>query len=83
MKLELLVTFEDGTEKTMMAKAPDFVAFEERFDISMATLGANTKLTHLFFLAYAALNRSGEANADSFEAWLEKVELVTAKTPKK
>lgn len=82
MKLELEVNFGDGSKQSITAKASDFVAFEERFDLSISTLGDKTKMTHLFFLAWHAQKREGATELD-FEAWLDTIEMVSPQTPKK
>jgi hypothetical protein len=76
MNFNLLVQFLDGTEKTVSVKAADVVAFEERFDLSMASLEKNMRMTHMFFMAWSALRRDGEKK--SFEDWLNLVDMVQA-----
>lgn len=76
MNFNLLVQFLDGTEKTVSVKAADVVAFEERFDLSMASLEKNMRMTHMFFMAWSALRRDGEKKP--FEEWLNLVDMVQA-----
>jgi hypothetical protein len=84
MNLTLLLTYIDGKEKTITAKAADFVAFESHFDISIAKLQENMKLTHLFFLAWNIERRTGEIAKDlEFEKWIDTVEMVQAGDEKK
>jgi len=40
MKLNLQVSFNDGTTKDIEAGTADMVAFEDKYDVSVATLGA-------------------------------------------
>lgn len=82
MNINLQVTFADGTTKVISAGAPEIVAFEERFDLSIARLEQNVKLTHLFYLAWHAEKRNKETTA-SFEEWLESVTLIEAEQVKK
>lgn len=84
MNLNLLLTYNDGTEKTVTAKAADFVAFEAHFDISIARLQDNMKLTHLFFLAWNIERRTGEITKDmDFDKWIDTVDMVQAADSKK
>lgn len=84
MNLNLLLTYNDGTERTVIAKAADFVAFEAHFDISIARLQDNMKLTHLFFLAWNIERRTGEIAKDmDFDKWIDTVEMVQAADSKK
>lgn len=82
MHINLRVTYADGTNKSIVAKAADIVAFEERFNISMASLQNDVRLTHLLFLAWHAEKRSGDVK-DDFEKWLDTVDSVEADEQKK
>lgn len=82
MNFNLQVTFVDGTTKDVVGKAADIVAFEQKFDISMANLQKEVKLTHLLFLAWHSEKRNG-GTSDEFEKWLESVDMITAVEPKK
>jgi hypothetical protein len=83
MKLNLQVSFEDGTTKEITCNAADLVAFEDKYSVSVAALGAETKLSHLLFLAWHSEKRTG-ATKDEFNTWLEKVSSVgdSTKDPK-
>lgn len=82
MQINLRVTFEDDQTKDLTAKAVDIVAFEERFDISVANLEKQMKMTHLFFLAWHVDKRSA-GTKETFEKWLEAVDTVEVFEPKK
>jgi len=82
MNINLLIKYIDGTEKSVVAIAADIVAFEARFDISVATLEKNVRLTHLMFMAWNIERRTGQTK-DEFEKWIETVEIVTADDSKK
>ena len=83
MNLNLHITYNDKTEKDLLAIAADLVAFEERFDMSVTRLEREAKLTHFFFMAYAVEKRTKAIDAKvSFEDWLETVESVEVKNPK-
>jgi hypothetical protein len=82
MEINLLLKFADGTEKTIAANAADFIAFENKFDRSIATLQSDPRLTYLLFLAWNAEKRK-KATELEFDAWVESVESVEAKEAKK
>jgi hypothetical protein len=82
MNFNLQILFNDGTTRDVVGKAADVVAFEERFDLSMASLQNNVRMTHLFFLAWHVEKRTG-ATSDDFEKWLESVDMVQAGEQKK
>ena len=67
---DLRVIFIDGSEKVVTAIAADLVAFETKFDLSVARLQSEVRLTHLFFIAWHVLKRTGDTK-DEFEKWIE------------
>ena len=83
MKINLHIKYLDETEKDVAAIAADLVAFEAKFNISVAALSSETKLTHLFFLAYSVEKRTGGIKDISFEKWIETIETVEAGEAKK
>lgn len=82
MNFNLEVVYADGTTRAVVGKAVDIVAFEQKFDISMANLQNNIKLTHLMFLAWHVEKRTANTK-DDFEKWLESVDMVQAAEAKK
>lgn len=78
MKLNLQISYVGGADKEVIAGPADMVAFEEKYDKSIAVLTENPKMSHLLFLAYSAEKRTG-ATKDSWEKWLETIESVGAK----
>lgn len=77
MRINLSVEMTDGTKQEVTASAVDLVRFEEKYDISIAKLEKEMKLTHLLFLAHASLARQKKTTLD-FDGWLETVESVGA-----
>lgn len=75
MKLNLQVTFEDGASKEVVCNAADLVAFEDKYNVSISAIGAETKLSHLLFLAWHSEKRTGSTK-DQFDKWLESVASV-------
>lgn len=82
MNFNLQVIYSDGTTRDVVGKAVDIVAFEQKFDISMASLQNSVKVTHLMFLAWHVEHRLGNT-PDDFDKWLETVDMVQAAEPKK
>jgi|TARA_R110000796_G_scaffold184570_1_gene301156 hypothetical protein len=82
MNFNLDIKYLDGTTKTVTGMAADFVAFETKFDLSMARLENEIRLTHLFFLGWHVEHRTGETKL-TFEKWLESVEIVQPSETKK
>ena len=80
--IALLVEFNDGTSEHVEATAADLIAFEAKFDLSVARLEKEIRLTHLFFLAWHSLKRQGKAKAD-FDKWVESVQIVQQAEEKK
>ena len=82
MNFNLLVTLLDGSSQEVSGIAADLVAFEAQFDLSVASLGHGVKITHLLWLAWHVLKRTGTTNL-SFDKWVETVDSVEAASPKK
>jgi hypothetical protein len=83
MRINLAIELTDGTKQEVTASAGDLVKFEEKYDISIAKLQSEMKLTHLLFLAHSALTRQKLTTLD-FTNWVDTVESVGAsdKDPK-
>lgn len=83
MKINLRVSFLDGNSKEISCGASDLVKFEDKFNISVARIQEEVRVTHLLFLAWASEVRT-KATALDFDAWTETVETVGAsdKDPK-
>ena len=81
--IKLEVNFLDGSTESVECLAADLIAFEQHFDLSIARLEKEVRITHLFFLAYTALRRQGKTGDDSFEKWTETVSSVAESGSKK
>lgn len=79
--INLQIQYVDGSAVEVSTTAADFIAFEMKFDKSIATLGTDVRVTYLFFLAWAALHRT-KATDLSFEDWAETVAMVGEFSPK-
>jgi hypothetical protein len=82
MQINLQITYNSGETKVVSANAADIVAFETHFELSIARLEQNVKLTHLLYLAWHAEKRT-KATDKSFEEWLETVDGIEAEDSKK
>lgn len=82
MHQNLDIVFQDGSTRTVKAIAADFVAFESKFDLSIARLEKEIRLTHLLFLAWHCEQRT-KATALDFDAWIETVDSVGLADTKK
>ena len=76
MKITLQIEFADGTKKEVIVSAADMVAFENKFDISIARLD-EARISWLLFLAWHSEKRR-KATALEYDAWLDTVESVGA-----
>lgn len=77
MKINLRIEFVSGEEKEVSCSAADIVRFETKFDLSVAVLEANVKLTHLLFLAWSAEVRS-KSTTKEFDVWIDDVASIKA-----
>lgn len=82
MNITLEIEFADGTKKAVTAQAADLVAFEQKFDLSIARLEKDVRLTHLLFIAWNVERRTKTTELD-FEAWTETVASVGTTEAKK
>lgn len=73
--INLQIQYVDGSVAEASTTAADYIAFETKFDKSIATLGSDVRLTYMFFLAWACLNRT-KATELSFEDWSATVAMV-------
>lgn len=82
MQINLQIKFSDQTEKTITATAADLIAFESEFNLSVAKLENEVRLTHLLFIAWHAEKRTKTTGLE-FQPWVETVESIEAKETKK
>lgn len=80
--LNLDIKLNDGTSAEVTCVASDFVAWEGKFDLSVARFNQDMKLTHLLFLGWHSLKRTKQIDLD-FDAWVDTVEAVTVGDSKK
>lgn len=76
MKLTLRIEFADGTSKDVLVSAADMVAFEDKFNVSIAKLD-DPRIGWLLYLAWHSEKRRQQTTLE-YEAWLDVVESVGA-----
>jgi hypothetical protein len=72
MRPTLRITLVDGSSKDLQVNAPDIIAFERKFEISLDKLES---YEHLCFLAWRVSVRTALTTAD-FDTWLNTLEFV-------
>jgi hypothetical protein len=79
MKINLRVEFSNkpGEPKEVTCLASDMVKFESNFNISIANLEKDLKITHLLFLAWASETRT-KSTTKTFDEWVDEVEGISA-----
>ena len=82
LNLQVAYTANPDKPKDIICNPSDMVKLEERFDISIASLESNIKITHLLFLAWASESRT-KATTLSFEEWVDTVESASPSEQKK
>jgi hypothetical protein len=75
MKFNLRITFNDGTDKEITASTPDLVAFEDKFNLSVAKLATEQRLGHLLFLGWHSEHRTKSTKL-GYEEWLDTVSTI-------
>jgi hypothetical protein len=75
MKMILRVELADGFTEEIVCGARDFVAFEDKYQRSIARFEQEMKLTDLLFIAWHSMNRQKKTTKD-FESWLDDVESI-------
>lgn len=83
MKLNLQLTYENGETRDITCNAADMVAFEDKYNVSVASLSTDPKMSYMLYLAWHSEKRTG-GTKDNFEKWLDSVDMVgpSASDPK-
>ena len=80
--INLLITFTDGTSREVTAIVSDLMAFEERYDTSVASFASGVRLSWLVFIAWKAETRT-KATALEFDAYADTIAGVEVPEVKK
>lgn len=76
MRMNLNVTYNDGTGADVIVSAPDLVAFERNFNVSMAVFASDSRIEHILWIAWHTLKRHGKTTQE-FDPWMETVDQVS------
>jgi len=78
MRLNLQIAFAEKPDefKEIVCNPSDMVKLETKFNISIASLENNIKITHLLFLAWASESRT-KATTATFEEWVDTIVSVS------
>lgn len=82
MKISLRIKFTTGETRDILAGPAELVAFEDKFNLSIANLEADMRVTHLLWLGWKAESRQKNTVLD-FEPWLETVDEINPTASKK
>lgn len=77
MQIDFAIKTKGATApETITTEIVDMIAFEEQYDLSIAILSESPKLSHLTWLAWHAMHRTGRTTLD-FKEWAATLEDVT------
>jgi hypothetical protein len=80
--INLLIKFVDGESREVTAIVSDLMAFEDKFDKSVADFQTGVRLSWLVFIAWKAESRTKQTMLD-FEAYAETISAVEVPEVKK
>ena len=80
--INLLVKFTDGKSREVCAIVSDLMAFEDRYDTSVASFASGVRLSWLVFIAWKAETRTKATTLD-FEAYAELISAIEVPDQKK
>jgi hypothetical protein len=80
--INLLITFIDGTSREVTAIISDLMAFEDKFDKSVADFQKGVRLSWLVFISWTAETRT-KATSLEFDAYADQISAVEVPDQKK
>jgi hypothetical protein len=80
--INLLIKFIDGTSREVTAIVSDLMAFEDKFDKSVADFSKGVRLSWLVFIAWKAESRT-KATSLEFDAYADTISAVEVPEVKK
>lgn len=75
MQIPFKVKFADGSEQSVLCGTPDFIAFEEKFNVAVSVIQKDPRLTYLSFIVWNALRRKKQTEK-TFEDFIETLETI-------
>jgi hypothetical protein len=76
MQIPFIVEFVDGNTEKVVTGTPDFIAFEERYNLAITTIQSDPRLTYLSFIVWNSLRRTKRTDK-SFEDFVETLDTIT------
>ena len=76
MRIPFTVEFIDGSKESVVASTPDFIAFEEKYNIAVTTIQSDPRLTYLSFIVWNSLRRNKKTEK-TFEDFCESLENIS------
>jgi len=76
VKINLTVTYNDGTTRDVQAVFADFVGFERTWQRSVARFETEIRLTDLAWLAWSAETRNKNTDKKFDPDWIQTIENV-------
>ena len=76
MKINLTVTYNDGTQRDVQAVFADFVGFERTWQRSVARFETEIRLTDLAWLAWSSETRNKNTDKKFDPDWIQTIENV-------
>lgn len=77
MQIPFKVEFADGSKADVLCGTPDFIAFEEKYNLAVTVIQKDPRLTYLSFIVWNALRRRNKTDK-SFEDFIETLESIEA-----
>jgi hypothetical protein len=77
MQIPFKVEFADGSKQSVVCGTPDFIAFEEKFNLAVTVIQKDPRLTYLSFIVWNALRRKNKTDK-SFEDFIDTLENIEA-----
>lgn len=77
MQIPFKVEFADGSKQDVLCGTPDFIAFEEKFNLAVTVIQKDPRLTYLSFIVWNALRRKNKTDK-SFEDFIDTLETIEA-----
>ncbi len=77
MQIPFKVEFADGSKAEVLCSTPDFIAFEEKYNLAITVIQKDPRLTYLSFIVWNSLRRAKKTEK-SFEDFVEALVSIEA-----
>ena len=75
MQIPFKVEFTNGSKESVVCGTPDFIAFEDKFNLAVTTIQKDPRLTYLAYIVWNALRRRKQTDK-SFEDFVDTLENI-------